>query len=151
MTTKKLSISLIPELISEIELRNLERSAAIANCLERYFSLIDKTRRGLRDRFSSNELGLIVDARNGTLWDSRSAQMLHVEIDDALADGLGEKWQVDGRALVEKLEALDLVQKLALVDAIERWWMRVSRDENPQPDEVLKRKLLVSASPGHGW
>ncbi len=33
-----------------------------------------------------------------------------------------EKWEVDGKALVEKLRGLSDTQALALIDAAERFW-----------------------------
>jgi hypothetical protein len=68
------------------------------------------------------EAGLIVDALNGTLIDLTAAQMLAAEIEDALADGLAAKWGIDGPALVAKLASLTLTQRLAICDAVERFW-----------------------------
>lgn len=65
---------------------------------------------------------LLIDALNGTLIELTTAQMLHYEIQDSLDDGLAEKWSVDGRALVEKVRGWSLLQRLAVVDAVERWW-----------------------------
>lgn len=65
---------------------------------------------------------LLVDALNGTFIDLNAAQMLHYEIADALGDGLAEKWRTNGPALVETVRGWSLLQRLAVLDAIERWW-----------------------------
>ena len=65
---------------------------------------------------------LLIDALNGTFIDLTTAQMLHYEIADALGDGLAEKWRTNGPALVETVRAWSLLQRLAVLDAIERWW-----------------------------
>jgi hypothetical protein len=49
-------------------------------------------------------------------------QFLWMEAGDSLADGLAEKWEVDGSALVEKLRAATTAQRIALVEQIELWW-----------------------------
>jgi hypothetical protein len=49
--------------------------------------------------------------------------MLGEEIEDALAlDGLAAKWDVDGPRLVATILGWSLVQRLAVVDAVERFW-----------------------------
>lgn len=73
-------------------------------------------------RLTTGQAMLLIDATNGTLIEITTAQMLHYEIADALADGLAEKWQVDGPALVEVVRSWSLLQRLAVLDAIERWW-----------------------------
>ena len=44
---------------------------------------------------------------------------MEFEVGDALEDGLGKKWGIDGSALVVKLRALDPGAQIALVDWIE--------------------------------
>jgi hypothetical protein len=51
-------------------------------------------------------------------------------VEDSLADGLAEKWQIDGAALVEKLRALTFAQEVKLVEQIEAWWAAQSRAQS---------------------
>ena len=44
---------------------------------------------------------------------------------------------MDGPALVEKFTALSYCEKLAIVDAAERWWNRVVRGEQSAVGEML--------------
>lgn len=71
---------------------------------------------------TTGEAMLIIDALNGTLIEVTTAQMLHYEIADSMGDGLAQKWGIDGKGLVEKVRSWSLLQRLAVVDAVERWW-----------------------------
>ena len=69
------------------------------------------------------EACLIVDSLNGSIMDANTAQVLWAGIADSIRlDGLDKKWDVDGPALVEKLQGLNVLQAMALVDAAERFW-----------------------------
>ena len=78
--------------------------------------------------FSPNDLGLsesevnaVVDA-NWSHWFETPELDRHVDwnVEDSLQDGLAEKWNIDGPALVEKLRALTTKQQDALVAEIKR-------------------------------
>jgi hypothetical protein len=71
---------------------------------------------------SAGQAGLLVDVLNGTVIDLTTAQMLAAEVEDSLPDGTAEKWDVDGPALVAKISAWNLGQRLAVCDAVERFW-----------------------------
>lgn len=96
-------------------------SAAAKTALERYIAIMEDERRRLD--LSEAEWHLIADATNGTIWEPYSIPLLWAEIDDAIKlDGLDKKWAVDGPALVAKLRGLDLAGKVAIIDAVERFW-----------------------------
>lgn len=134
----QLSVRLPDDFIARLEARG-EKSTAIRESLDRYFSLMARAQVGLRDRFSEAELSLMADAANGTLHESWSIPLLAHEIEDALAlDNLGKKWSVDGPALLAKLHALDLTSTFALVDALERFWVGVSKGQDIPHADILK-------------
>lgn len=140
MPVKKFSISLHPRVVAEVARRGDERSTVVNRNLERYFFLLDRGRRELSGVLSDMEMGMVLDVLNGTgFFEPFSIQILEADIADSLEDGYAEKWNVDGPALVEKIKGLDLWHTMALVDAVERWWERVSRGEQPQPGEALKK------------
>jgi hypothetical protein len=143
MPVEKYSISLQLDTAQAVALRqesDRDRSTIINRSLGRYFWLLDQARRRLAAELSDGEIGLILDALNGTMFaEPFSIQIVPVEIEDALPDGLAEKWEVDGPALVKKLEAMDYWHLVALVDAVERWWNRVAAGEQPAPAEALKK------------
>ena len=86
-------------------------------------------------QFSAGELALIADSSNGTRWDAYSVPLLYANVEDGLDDGLAEKWEVEGAALVAKLRALSYIEAAAIVDAVERWW---AHEPRPPFAEILK-------------
>lgn len=91
-----------------------------ARDLERYYALLATTL--ARIDLSTGEASLIVDALNGTLTEPHTASLLWAQIADALDDGLAEKWEVDGTALVARLRQFTPFEALAVADAAERFW-----------------------------
>ena len=146
MKTQRLSITIPAHTLAHVEARqarsgeeqSYDRSAVIAKSLDRYFYALSAARRGLRERFSAAEQGLLIDVMNGALFASPCAiGFLEHEVAAALIDGAAERWHVDGPALMKKLKALSYVEKLALIDAAERWLHRAGRGEQPQAGEML--------------
>lgn len=143
MPVQKFSISLMDNTMKEISKRyhvEGERSMAINRSLDRYFDLLTRTRRELRQLLNDKEMGLILDALNGTaFFDTFGIYLVHHEIADAISmDGLDKKWEVDGKALVNKMTTMNDAQRLALVDAVQVWWDRVANGEQPEYSEALK-------------
>lgn len=108
--------------------------------LERYYALLDRELRGLA--LTEGEAALLCDVSNGTLWEPSSMPLLWAEVEDALADGLAERWSVDGPALVAKLRALPLAARVAVCDATERFWRLPSVDDRPLADALRAVGLL---------
>ncbi len=140
MVVKKQSVSLLSEIVAQVEQRvDAVRggfSGTISECLARYFEALRRARAELRAVFSDGEVALLCDVLNGSLMQSYSVPLLYAEVEDSLSDGYAEKWEVDGPALVAKLRGLSYIQCAALVDAVERWWG--TADERPAWGEVLK-------------
>lgn len=70
------------------------------------------------------EWKLCADSLNG-VW-MQEASMLGMTwggiADSIRLDRLDQKWEVDGPALVRKLQALSYAETIALVDLVERFW-----------------------------
>lgn len=114
------SIRIPKNLAAEIDSRG-KRSTVINRDLERLYTLYDRALRRLD--LTVDEACLIVDALNGTIHDVRSGVRFWIDVQDAIElEGLAEKWNVDGKALIEKLTALDELSCMAIVDAAERFW-----------------------------
>ena len=125
--------------------QRLSVGAVASRDLERYYRLLDRTLTGVL--FSVAEASAIVDACNGTLWDSFSLfGGLALGLEDAISgDQLDAKWGIDGERLLAKLRALEPVQHLAIVDAIERFWdADLSRDR----EDILREVGLVRRKRG---
>ena len=141
MAVKKLSVSLSPEASAFVSQRvgippNV--SGAISEAIERYAALLTRARGDLRLALTENELALILDACNGSLFSASWMGMLWAEIADACElDHLDQKWQVDGRELINKIKAAGLVGQACLVDAAARWWDRVAAGEEPPYSDML--------------
>ena len=146
MQVQRLSITMPSHTLEQVKARqarpgeeqSTDRSSVIARSLDRYFYALAAARRGLRERFSAGEQGLLLDVANGALFASPCAVgFIEHEVAAALADGAAERWHVDGPALVKKLKALSYCEKLALIDAAERWLHRAGRGEQPKAGEML--------------
>ncbi len=115
-------------------------SEAVRESLKRYFYLLDISRREIQDQFTGGEISLLADVCNGTMFESHTLSGVLADAEDA-EDAYYDKWGVDRKVLLSKLNALTLCQQAALVDAIERFWTRVATVrslEQPQPNELLK-------------
>lgn len=123
----------------------LSNGAVASRDLDRYYRLIDRTLQGIV--FSVAEASAIVDACNGTFWDVASLfDGLALGLEDAISgDQLDEKWGIDGEQLLAKLRALEPVQHLAIVDAIERFWVS---DKSRDREEILREVGLVRRKRG---
>lgn len=108
--------------------------------LGRYYDLLALALASVE--LSAGEASLIVDALNGTIIDTQTAQLLAYEVQDSLEDGLAEKWGVDGAALVEKIGAWSLAQRLAVCDAAERFWRGPYRKDGPLADTLAAVGLI---------
>ena len=141
MPYEKFNISMPEEISTKIASRGDNRSGVITLSLERYFAILETSRRALAEKFDKQECALILDALNGIMFaDTISLQLVYANIEDSLADGLDKKWKVDSKELVKKLRALTYAENVTLVDAAERWWSRVENGEQPGYDELFKKK-----------
>lgn len=139
MPAPKTSITLSRIALREIDQRTENtgidgsRSATISRHLERYFSMLDRARRELRQTLTDNEAMLIVDVLNGVgFWDTFGIYMVAHEVADGISmDGLDKKWSVDKQEILTKLARLNDAQHLALVDSVTQWWNKVAQGEQP--------------------
>lgn len=101
-----------------------------ARDLGRLYDLLEVEHARLAPTFSDAEWMLLRDACNGTLWETSTIRLLWAEVADAIdLAGLATKWGVDDpRPFMARLRALTPLQSLAVVDAIERWWIAQAGD-----------------------
>jgi hypothetical protein len=107
--------------------------------LERYELLLSDARKDLQKKFDGSELSLLADCWNGTWFEpADSIRHISVEVADGIElDGLAAKWEVDPIRLVEKIIALSMLEKIALVDAVERFWQRSHDNNHLNPANIL--------------
>jgi hypothetical protein len=108
-----------------------ELSGRVGDIIERYGLLCSLQRRELEETFAPAELDALCDAIWSTMF--RPADTLIdgvlADFEDSQADGLYEKWQVDGTAVKAKLQKLDIGRQIALVDLLERRKRRMAGEE----------------------
>ena len=136
------TITLRPDVLSGLETRMVgvyKLSPTIRTQLQRYFALLRNTCVGLREKLTKEEIGLLTDALNGIKTGPLVPPPIVEQIANAVKfDALDKKWGTNRVSLLQKLWNLSDVEKLALLDAIERWWIRVQKGESPEVKEVLK-------------
>lgn len=93
--------------------------------LERFHALLDDSLVDAREalRLTPSEAGFLAAIANGVSWELSSARLVWAEVLDA-DDALAAEWGVDKETLAERLRALSVAQRLAVIDALERWWAR---------------------------
>lgn len=103
-------------------------SGRLATIGDRYTEIMRRQR--VETKFSEPELNALRDCCNGTLF--QPAQLIDgailADFTDSAADGLYEKWEIDGKATAKKLAALTYTEQVALVEAIEQWWRTQRRE-----------------------
>lgn len=90
--------------------------------LTRYYDALRRELKTVAQLLTPSEALALCDISNGTLWDEVSAALLWAEVADADQAQL-DQWGVNRDTLVAKLRALTPAQSLAVVDALERWWL----------------------------
>ena len=101
MATAKFHISMAENVLKQVEERGKARSTVITRDLDRLYTLYRRVLR--RTNLSLDEACLITDALNGSLMTADTAHLLWASIEDAIKyERLDEKWNVNGKALVQK-------------------------------------------------
>lgn len=90
--------------------------------LTRLYAALRHERRAVAGALTRGEKLALIDVSKTILWDSTSVGFLWAEVADTDPAEL-EQWNIDQDALVAKLRAFTWTQTLALVDALERWWL----------------------------
>lgn len=137
---KPISITIEPDVLAMVEERADNRSEQINGDLTRYYRLLAEIRPTLRDKFSPQELSLILDACNGWMMDFSSPQFIWVDVADSIRlNQLDQKWAVTTPDdLIQSLRNLSWLESIALADAITRWWHAVGEgDHTRDPGRAL--------------
>lgn len=87
--------------------------------LDRYYTMLALALNTVA--LSENEAMFLIDISNGTIYDMVAAQALQWEIQDTLPE-YAAKWEIDGPAFLAKANSWSLLQKTAIMDALERFW-----------------------------
>lgn len=89
---------------------------------DRYAEILRRER--VEKLFSDAEWNALRDMLNGT--SSEPAEVIRGSLqmgwEDSTEDGIAEKWDVDPSVMQQKLVALNYVQEVAIIEAVETWW-----------------------------
>jgi len=149
-TARTVTFWLRPELEKEIGARGDNRSFVIHRDMERLYALYGRSLREVG--LSLPEAWFLADMLNGSLMDATSASLLWASAEDACAlDGLDGKWELDGKAFVEKLKGLSSIQAMALIDAAERFWQATAKstetEKSTEAGDTMLRTFFGAALP----
>lgn len=107
-----------PELDAALRSRGDDPNQIATRDLQRYYTLLPRA----TPRFSEEEASLLVDALAGRTIDIDDVRGVWSVVQKGIQrDMLDRRWFVDGVSLVAKLRFLDPLQRVALIDAIERY------------------------------
>lgn len=97
-------------------------SGRLSTAADRYLEICDRH----KPELSEAEWNACRDALNGCwMADTMSVESVWASIYDAdRLDGLGKKWGIDAKALAIRIRDMPLVEKIALIEAVESWWAK---------------------------
>lgn len=110
------------------------KSRALCKIVERY---VEICRRSLPP-LSEAEWQAVYDFCTIREVDAFEIRYLAAELEDALADGLAEKYNIDGKALAHQLREMSYSQLVAIVDAAERYRVQQS-SAGPAPESAAAK------------
>lgn len=78
--------------------------------------------------FSDNEWCAICDISNPIVGETWEILQLELAVEDC-AQEVGPKWNVDAASLARRIATLDVGQKMAIAEFVERFWESISLQE----------------------
>lgn len=101
-------------------------SAGATKAVDAYINLRKRVLHNIKGHFTPNELKLLVDNQNGTIFSAdlfSSAQTLLHAVEDGISlDGIDQKWEVDTKPFFKKINALSDSEAYFLREEIDRFW-----------------------------
>lgn len=108
-------------------------SAGATKAVDAYINLRKRVLHGLKGRFTSNELKLLIDNQNGTIFSpdlfSSSQTLIHALEDGIKLDSLDQKWDVDTESFFETIKSLSDSEAYFLREEIDRFWNHMGGDD----------------------
>jgi hypothetical protein len=119
--------------------RGEDTSAIGVRDLKRYYTLLNSHL--LEISLTASEASFLCEILKNYRFEDDPDQVKTIwkQIEQGIQqDRLDQKWSVNGEGFVHKLQTLTYLQLIALVDAVERYWIR----ELSSPHEPIETKLL---------
>lgn len=122
-------------------------SEGLSFALEAYPVLYRQGIRALQGKFSESEIMLMIDLLNSTmLMPQILGQHMIAEVEDGCAlEHLDEKWSVDEKTLLQKLNGLSLLERSMLEIFCKAFWMHTSAsgEKGSYSGNELKKYISV--------
>lgn len=114
--------------------------------LEAFRVLIRRSWAELTGKFSEQELCLIVDVANGLVLASEQfGKHILTDVADAMQfESLDERWAVDGKGLITKLEALSDLQLGALGIWAKAFWVKFAKRDKSTGSKFMSLNQYVA-------
>ena len=111
--------------------------------IDSFMPLFQRTMHELRGKFTAGELKLMIDAFNSTmLTPGIAGQHLPLNCSDAMdLDGYDEKWKVDKKTFLDKLQSLTILQAACLEIWANGFWYGGPVEKDLNLNEHIK--LLI--------
>lgn len=142
MASPTTSIRLVGNLNEEIIRRSdneQSKSGVLQRDALRYYAILPY----LLPKFSVDEASFLVGVLNGCKYgDVNSIKRLWKDADYAVYESNAAHCTIDGNALVTRLQAMDVPQYMAIIDAVERYWCGPYHKDGPM-EERLREVGLV--------
>jgi hypothetical protein len=108
-------------------------SGQIVNDLSVYWEAVRSGMSTLRHKFTKKEACFIADALDARTWGSMKLDEMALSdlIETVKNDGLAKKYKVSLATVIEKLEGLNLIELLALLN-----WSRTARQREDDPEKA---------------
>lgn len=122
---QKFSISMRSDIVEAVSKRRGKRSTTINKLLRWHLYAMEQSLEYWRERLCAKELYLIVDAlKDVELSDPRWINTLPSYVNSVIEErGLNIVWDIEHGQLIEHLERSSIIEKFALVDAVNRWFL----------------------------
>lgn len=108
-----------PKIASRLTGRRCQPGAIAARDLARYYAALDYAL--ATATLSEAEWNYLRDILNGAFVDERTADYLWAEVADAEPE-TAAKWRIDAESLSRRLREFPQLTRLAICDAVDRWW-----------------------------
>lgn len=129
----------VPEhLAAQLSARG-QASDAARECLEWHFALLGYARGRLYDQFSHEDLGALAEIIQAGPHDW--SVLMHLEdLPEWGDEAIFGRWGVEAGHLRERAHDLDKLERAALLDGVERYWLARRTGLDVDPGSILARQ-----------
>lgn len=134
-TCKEITVIFDPTTFEELTYRNAgvePLQFEIPEYVEKYLAAIEIGLTSVQGKITRTEAKAILDVMNGYMcYASQLPYVVQagIALEVAETDGIGEKWGIDTQILVKKLENIEPLETIGLLEWAERFWRNCSSIE----------------------